>query len=297
MTPAEENMTKAEFAAFMYGPFSEYFGEGFEDESLTALIQVGERNARRIIRRLKPFAKSRTFPEVYNLRATHALFALAFLYYSPHFQDFCKQVKRLNVSCPEKPGDRKALIRMITSIRNYDYMSQFKGKSVRLYNEMNRLFIDHHREDDYPAIIEDQVILVVDFMNPVEKIKVEIESIINRLQSELDDLVPHTVDRPGEKKCLPSRFGMPLVNDQGQTVLNPEEYLPHWYEALLIHRMRKRGRSQARIIKDLYKSDKTQNRYESKRTIIHNRHKLAKRLIKAAFHRVPLTSQHVDLCF
>jgi len=288
-------MEASDFIALAHGPLSEFLGEGFEQKPLTEVLRGCERKARAIIRRLKPFAKQETFPRVYNLRATHALFALALLYYSPYFRHFVRAAKRHYGPLREKEDTTEDLLRMMENIRAYQYMSQYQKKTVRLYDEMNDMFIAQHYNEGQSALVEDQVVLVVDFMNPVEQIKFEIETIINKLQSELDSFVTDNIAGEVRKRHLPSRHGLPLINDKGNIVRTPATYIPEWYQALLVYRMKKRGRKESLIIKRLWKNDKSQDHYAGRKTTVHNRYKLAKRLIEAAFARVPLTGHHTPL--
>jgi len=114
-----------------------FLGEGYEKKPVSTLCRECRRKGRAIIRSLKPFAKPNTFPETYNPRSVHALFAAAFLYYSPQLYDFIRVVrlkaKPLTMDHSKSLRDPcKFVSYVLENFILYDYKGQFIEKTIRL---------------------------------------------------------------------------------------------------------------------------------------------------------------------
>lgn len=286
----------------------ELFGQGYDKKPVHTIHRESKRKARAIIRSLKPFAKSsvetsskkpftkEVFPERYNPRAVHALFALAFLFYSPVFYKFIQVVRLKAEPKTSEPNDASEFVDfMLETIRFYQYMAQYTEGTIRLYDGMNPNFKKTHAALNMPAIVQDQLVVVIDFTNPIEHIKAELESLLKELQHNFDEMardqITEMTDGSPEflDKVLPSRHAAPVKDE----IDNPKKYLPMWYQALMAYRMRllkHKERTRIRIVALLSKAIDTTN--ESGDVTTNNRLKLAERLIYSAYHRIPMTTFH-----
>lgn len=276
-------------------------GEDFNRTPLLTLHKRCKRRARLIIRELKPFSRKNTFPETYNPRAVHAMFALSFLYLSPYFFDFLRVV-RLNLSPKTVNQDKSEfVVRVLETIKRYEYMSQFAGGTIRLYDEMSDNFKRNHLSRGMSGVVEDQLVVVIDFTNPVESIMNDLERLLKSAHNSIDDVARGLALKFGDSSgkgidlFLPSKHAQPLTDVQGRKSKSPETYLPEWYGALMVSRLRDRGHKERSIVKMLYGDSKNSNGYETRKKTITLRAKLAGRLMEASFHGLPLTECHTRM--
>lgn len=276
---------------------SELFGEGYEKKSVQLLHIEAKRKARKIIKSLKPFAHHSTFPETYNPRALHAVFALAFLYYSPFFYDFIRVVRLRVEPKTKKTNASEFVVEMIETIRHYQYMGQYRHGAIRYYDEMSTLFKKAHADNGFSGVVNDQLVVCIDFTNPIEHIKSELEKVIRQAQDNFDDQFREMAMNAGVlpefvEKGLPSKLAAPVEEEKD----NPKIYLPHWYQALTAHRLRllKHGElARINVVCSLSKTIDRGNKIGgSGKTTTHNRLKLAERLIHSSFNRIPMTTFH-----
>lgn len=276
-------------------------GEDFARVPLLTLRKRCKRRTRLIIRELKPFSSKSTFPDAYNPRAVHAMFALAFLYLSPYFFDFLR-VARLR-SEPKTVNWDKAefIVRILETIKRYEYMSQYADGTIRLYDEMNDDFKRTHMLRGMSGVVEDQLVVVIDFTNPIETIVNDLERLLRSAQNTIDDTVRDLTSKlggpsvKGAELFLPSRLAQPLIDGQGRKSKSPETYLPEWYGALMVYRLRMLGHKERSIVKRLYGDSKNSNGYEARKKTITLRAKLAERLMEASFYGLPLTGCHTKM--
>ncbi len=84
--------------------------------------------------------------------------------------------------------------------------------------------------------------VVIDFMNPVEHIKTELERLLNEvtnfIDSSADDLAIKMNSQSLPEHLKPSKSAMPVQRKKKGGERYPKTYLPEWYEALLIHRLK-----------------------------------------------------------
>lgn len=274
-------------------------GHGFEQKPVKTLVREGKQKARSIIRKLKPFSKSETFPESFNPRAIHALFASAFLYISTYYCDFIRVVRLRTYPLSTDKSPCEFLMWMIENFHYYEYMSQFEKSTARLYSDLNESFKKQHVQEGLRHLVEDQIIMVIDYTNPIDCILHDIKIILEKEQNETvtrmtNLLIQDGCDQQGAKETALHllRYGAALVDDNGQKSRGPETYLPQWYEALMVYRMKLQGKREGDIVRRVYGQNQNHCGYASRKTIVHTRTRLAERLTGAAFHRVPLTAWH-----
>lgn len=293
----------------LHPQLSSLLGEGYKEKSIDALHRECRRKGRSIIRRLKPFARPaicsltnrrREFPESYNPRAVHALFAAAFLYYSQPMLDliwiakFRRAPKRLLMI--QDPCE--FVLYMVETFGCYESMGRFTDKTIRLYGEMDPEFIKHHHLRNMSSFVEDQVVVVIDFTNPIKHVKDELERLLNELNKTLDlavdELTMKSIGQPLLEDYKPSKFAMPVHKNERGGERYPKTYLPEWYDALMIRRLKLLGYQEKSIVWRTYGKALGGAGYESAKSTMFNRAKLAERLISAAFYRKPMTAVHIS---
>lgn len=283
----------------------ELLGSDYNKKPVNVLHTRVKRKARLIVTDLKPFARKFTFPETYNPRAIHSLFALAFLYYSPFFTDFIRVVrlKTKPKTSTLSPSDFVAYV--LETVRGYRSVGTYKDTTVRLYSDMSEEFRKVHAASGPADIIGSQLVVVVDFTNPVDQIKRDIELLLNRVNKTLDEIFVDLVTEANYgvlpkdwNAFLPSKVAAPVKDELN----NAEKYLPQWYQSLLVHRMKLLKRDEkcrigrlCRISKGSIDEGDPNTGYGSGKTTVHNRLKLSERLILSAYYRKPLTSSHTTV--
>lgn len=275
------------------------FGEGYENKPEKYLIRQGRRAGRKIIKDLKPFRKKDSFPESYNPKGVHARFALAFLYFSPYFVDFARIVKAKGKDIrlySVKDMTQGAFFHyMRENLTRYQCMTIYK--TVSFYDEMLPMFYEDHKKAGMGRLVDDKIVLVVDYMNPIEHIKKELEKILAGCHSETDDAFKALAIENGVSEPLPFSpldYARPLVDSLGKVSRTPETYLPVWYEALMVHRLKRIGHKEKTIIRRVFNRTPKDGNYPSRKTAVYVREKLADRLTHAAFFRLPMTFFHVE---
>jgi hypothetical protein len=276
-------------------------GVDYDKKPVNSLIEEGVKKAEWVINQLQPFAHGDTFPEFYNPRAVHALFAKAFLLVSPYYEIFIKIVRVQTIKSTEKLGftdRREFVVWMLENFKMYEYMAQFSSGTVHYYGEMNQAFKDEHITDGGTDLVGDHLVLVVDINNPVEHILAEIKALIGEAQEKIKDVFKEMLEEAGCEAYdlrmvgLPVAFGEPLIDSELKTTRSPKTFLPQWFEAFRVRLLKKSGAKEPEIIREIYGESQDDGGYEGRKTLIYSRARLAERLAVAAFQRRPLTWVH-----
>lgn len=290
-----------EFLAVSRPNLNDLLGADFDKKPVNSLIEEGIKRAEWITSQLQPFSQGDTFPEFYNPRAVHALFAKAFLLVSPYYEIFIKIVRSQTIKSTVKLGftdRRKFVIWMLESFKMYEYMAQFSSGTAHYYGEMNQAFKDEHMADGGTDLVGDLLVLVVDINNPVEHILAEMKALIEEAQTKIKDIFKEALDEAGCEAYdlrmvgLPVAFGEPLTDSEMKTTRSPKTFLPQWLEAFRVYLLKKGRAREAEIIREVYGGLRDDGTYESRKTLVFSRAKLADRLMVASFQRKPLTWVH-----
>lgn len=278
-------------------------GADYDKKTVYSLIEEGIKKAEWIISQLQPFSKGDTFPEFYNPRAVHALFAKAFLLVSPFYEVFIKIVRSQTIKSTEKLGRRftdrrEFIVWMLENFKIYQYMAQFSSGTVNCYSDMNQAFKEEHTTGVSADLVGDHLVVVVDISNPVDHILAEMKALIEDVQTQVKNAFKEKLDEAGCETYdlrmvgLPVAFGEPLTDSEMKTTRSPKTFLPQWIEAFRVHSLKQNGAKEQDIIREMYGGQRCGADYESRKTLVYSRTKLADRLIGAAFQRKPLAWAH-----
>lgn len=290
-----------EFLTVSRPNLNNFLGADFDKKPVNTLIEEGIKRAEWIINQLQPFSQRDTFPEFYNPRSVYALFAKAFLLASPYYEIFIKIVRSQTIKSTEKLGftdRREFIVWMLENFKTYEYMAQFSSGTVHCYGEMNQAFKDGHIANGGTDLVGDHLVVVVDINNPVEHILAEMKALVEEVQTKIKDVFKEALDEAGcevydlRMVDLPTAFGEPLTDSEMKTTRSPKTFLPQWLEAFRVRRLKESGAKEPEIIRKIYNGSQHSDIYDSRRTLVHSRAKLADRLMVAAFQRRPLTWVH-----